>query len=87
MLSPTVLTKDGFRFHFHSGDVHEPPHVHADGSSGKAKVWLKPVRLAYSRGLTQAELRRILDITNEHQGVFLKAWAAFAAREGPERDR
>jgi hypothetical protein len=48
---PTLLNVEGFRFYFFSLEGREPPHVHVRKGSGKAKFWLAPVQLVYSRGL------------------------------------
>jgi len=86
-MSPTLLIQDGFRFSFYLSDLKEPPHVHVHGSSGFAKVWLQPVKVEYAKGLTQAERQRILKVVRHHRSAFLKAWAAYSRKEGPELDR
>src|SRR2546428_14158882 len=45
-------------FCFSSSEGQEPPHVHVSKGDGTAKLWLVPVELAYTQGLTPAELRR-----------------------------
>jgi hypothetical protein len=78
---PTIHREEGFRFGFYSADrVKEPPHVHAVGSGGSAKVWLTPVRLAEASGLSDSELRTVLRIVSDHQAEMLEAWE----RYGPE---
>ena len=49
--SPTVLRRDGFRFHFFSRE--EPRiHVHVHHAEGEAKFWLEPsIELAQNQGL------------------------------------
>ena len=74
---PTVLRKYGYRFHFYGSDMNEPPHIHATGHGGKAKIWLDPVDLAEHQGFKTNELRRILDVTNENRDMFLEAWNEF----------
>ncbi|XUY26953.1 DUF4160 domain-containing protein [Agrobacterium sp. rho-8.1] len=64
---PTVLRKYGFRFHFYSGDGHEPPHIHVDGADGEAKVWLANVELAQSKGFNQRDIARIIETVQEHR--------------------
>jgi hypothetical protein len=76
---PTVLRKYGFRFHFYSGDGHEPPHVHVDGNGCKAKVWLANVEIAKATGFGDVELRRILSVIKEHQHEMLEAWHDYFA--------
>ena len=39
---PTVLTVNGYRFHFYASDQDEPPHVHVSRGEGYAKIWLEP---------------------------------------------
>jgi hypothetical protein len=76
---PTVLRKYGFRFHFYSGDRHEPPHIHVDGYGGEAKVWLTDIRLAEAGGFSQRDLARILDVVEEHRQEMLEAWHDYFA--------
>jgi hypothetical protein len=71
---PTVLLAEGYRFFFFSNEGQEPPHVHVRKGSGVAKVWLEPVQVAYSAGLTPAELRRIRELVVEHQASFRERW-------------
>ena len=74
---PTVLRKYGIRFHFFGSDMHEPPPIHASGQGGKAKVWLSPVEMAESQGLKASDLKRILEVANDHKDEFLEAWYEF----------
>ena len=39
-----------------------------------AKVWLVPLELSYSQGLTRPELRRMREIAEEHQATLLERW-------------
>ncbi|MFN8634956.1 MAG: DUF4160 domain-containing protein [Chloroflexota bacterium] len=71
---PTVRRDGPYRFFFYSGDRHEPPHVHVEREANHAKLWLEPVRVADSRGLSAAELRRIERIVIERIDEFLRAW-------------
>jgi Domain of unknown function (DUF4160) len=71
---PTILLVDGFRFYFFSDERQEPPHVHVRKGDGIAKLWLRPVNLAFSSGLTRPELRRVLELTFQHQISFLERW-------------
>ena len=70
---PTVLRKYGIRFHFYGSDMHEPPHIHATGHGGLAKVWLSPVEFAEHQGFKANELKRILEVVNEHRELILEA--------------
>lgn len=56
---PKVLEVEGFRFFFFSDERQEPSHVHVEKGEGAAKLWLQPVRIAYSYDFTRAEVRRI----------------------------
>jgi Domain of unknown function (DUF4160) len=43
-------------------------------ADGEAKVWLEPVRIAYFHRLTPAELRRVRELTFQHQAMFMERW-------------
>jgi hypothetical protein len=77
---PTLLIVEGFRFYFFSLEGTEPPHVHVRKGDGKAKYWLAPVELASSRGLKDQELRRALELTQEHAAEFLERWQEYFDR-------
>ena len=74
---PTVLRKYGIRFHFYGSDMREPPHVHASGQGGKAKVWLDPIQIAEQQGFKASDIKRILEAVNEHRNEILEAWNEF----------
>jgi hypothetical protein len=76
---PTVLRSGPYRFFFYSGDRDEPPHVHVERDQDEAKLWLTPVRLAWSRGFSASELRKIEGIVTENQPALLEAWNGFFA--------
>ncbi|MDW6024544.1 DUF4160 domain-containing protein [Mesorhizobium sp. BAC0120] len=76
---PTVLREAGYRFHFFSGDGHEPPHVHIDDGDRKAKIWLQEVRVAKNGGFSDVELGRIIAIVSENRSRLLEAWNEFFA--------
>lgn len=71
---PTILRLGPYRLFFYSADGAEPPHVHIERDRSIAKYWLAPVRLAHSRGLAAAELRRLERLIVEHEPVLLEAW-------------
>ena len=71
---PTLLRVEGFRFFFFSNEGQEPPHVHLSKGDGVAKLWLRPVRLAYAYGLAPAELRRARELTVEYEPTFVERW-------------
>ena len=71
---PTLLIVDGFRFHFFSREGNEPPHVHVRKGDAIAKIWLQPIRLAFSEGFNPSEIRRLRQLTFERQIEFLERW-------------
>lgn len=71
---PTLLVVEGFRFYFFSDERQEPPHVHVRKGDAHAKLWLGPIRLARSSGFTRAEIRRVRELTFEHQVFFVARW-------------
>jgi Domain of unknown function (DUF4160) len=71
---PTLLRVEGFRFFFFSNEGWEPPHVPVSKGDGVAKLWLVPIALAYSSGLTPAELRQVRELTREHAWTFVERW-------------
>ncbi len=42
--------------------------------TAQAKFWLAPVRLAWNRGFSAAELRRIEKLTEENDDRLLEIW-------------
>jgi hypothetical protein len=64
---PTLLRVEGFRFYYFSEERQEPPHVHVRKGDSVAKLWLLPVEIAFSRAFSRTELRRIRELTLEHQ--------------------
>jgi hypothetical protein len=76
---PTVLRSGAYRFFFYSADREEPAHVHVARGSDEAKFWLEPVRLAWSRGFSGTELRKIEAMVREHVVAFLESWNEFFA--------
>ncbi|HOD81052.1 MAG TPA: DUF4160 domain-containing protein [Phycisphaerae bacterium] len=78
---PTVHREAGFVFYFYSEEGTEPPHVHVDKGDGTAKLWLRPVRLAWTEGLKVGEVRQALRIARRRQARLLEGWNEFFARE------
>jgi hypothetical protein len=78
---PTLLLIEGFRFYFFSDERQEPPHVHVRKGDSVAKLWLRPVDLAFARGFNRAELRRVREVTFEHQVFFLERWNEYFGDE------
>lgn len=74
---PTVLRKYGIRFHFYGSDMDEPPHIHATGHGGKAKIWLEPIAIAEQKGFRQNDISRILEVVAEYRAEIMEAWNEF----------
>jgi hypothetical protein len=62
---PTLLRVGRFRFFCYSSDRAEPEHVHVEADDGAAKFWLRPVRLAGSRGLSRFSCAVRVRLVNE----------------------
>jgi hypothetical protein len=76
-LMPSILRVGPYRFYFYSSDRREPPHVHVERGSYRAKLWLAPVRLGYSGGFRRREVARIISLVWEHHQQLLEAWNEF----------
>jgi hypothetical protein len=74
---PTVLRSGPYRLFFYSSDRDEPPHVHVERESNRAKFWLDPVRVCESGGFGAAELNRLWALIVGHEVVLLEAWHEF----------
>ncbi len=48
--------------------------MHVSKGDGMAKLWLVSIALAYSSGLTPAELRRVRELTREYASTFVERW-------------
>ena len=57
--------------------MHEPPHIHASGQGGRAKVWLETMEFAEHEGFKTSDLRGILEVVKDHRNLFLEAWNEF----------
>jgi len=71
---PSALRLGPFRFFFYAADNREPPHVHAARDSKRAKVWLQPTEIAWSKGFTRHELRLILRAVRDHNDLLHREW-------------
>lgn len=71
---PTVIRIGPYRFFFYSSDGDEPPHVHVERDDKIAKIWIQPIRLAYSGGLNRKEIAKVIGIVEEHQTTILEVW-------------
>jgi len=76
-VSPTLLRVDGYRFYFFSREESRP-HVHVQHASGEAKIWLVPrLEIAKNSGLTATQLRKALNIVEEHQDEIRQGWQKY----------
>ncbi|HVF60218.1 MAG TPA: DUF4160 domain-containing protein [Thermoanaerobaculia bacterium] len=73
---PTIRIA-GYKVQFYSSDGPERPHVHVFRGGDEAKVWLRPVVVAWSYGYGAAELNRIVKLVRWHQSELLEAWDAY----------
>ena len=78
---PTVLRIEGFRFFFYSSDKPEPPHVHVEKEDNAAKIWLDPIRLQDSHGLSRTDIGKILKIIEVNQKLLLRSWREYFHHE------
>jgi hypothetical protein len=76
-VTPTVLRTGPYRFFFFSSDKHEPPHVHVERETKRAKFWLEPVELETNEGFGARELARIRAIVQNHREELLRVWHEF----------
>ena len=63
---PTVLRIKGFRFHFYSDEMNEPPHIHIASADGECKFWLEPIVLARNFGLKPHIIRDVEKLVFEN---------------------
>lgn len=71
---PSLFTVNGFRFYFYSPDCSEPIHVHVDRGEKKAKIWIRPLEVAWNRGYNTRELKEILGIARTYQATIVEKW-------------
>lgn len=73
-MSPTIFRQGGYRFYFFSkGETRM--HVHVICADGEAKFWLESeIALARSFRLSQAQLREVQRLIEEHCDEFKAAW-------------
>jgi hypothetical protein len=73
-MSPTIYREGPFRFFFYSNENSEPAHVHVEAGDGEAKVWLKGAEVESFHGLTQKQMKQVVDIVKARQAQFQEAW-------------
>jgi hypothetical protein len=77
---PTILRSGPYRFYFYSHEPNEPTHIHIDRDNLSAKYWLTPISLASNLGFSEKELRKIREIVEENQLMFVEAWNEYFGR-------
>jgi hypothetical protein len=71
---PSIRLAGPYDVYFTSHDRGEPPHVHVDRESMAAKIWLRPVSVAYNLGFSRHELRRIERFVEDNVDQCLRKW-------------
>jgi len=71
---PVVLRSGPYTIFFYSADYAEPPHVHVRRDQSRAKVWLDPVTIAWAKGFTAQEIRRIVRTVRRERDRLLGSW-------------
>lgn len=71
---PSIRLSGPYDIYFTSHDRGEPPHVHVDRENMAAKIWLRPVAVAYNLGFSRHELRRIERLVEVNREQCLRAW-------------
>ena len=75
---PTITRVRGYRLFFVSFDGSEPIHVHVRRGDFSAKVWVDPMRIAWSE-FKAHEDREILRIVAEHEDLVREKWHEYFA--------
>jgi hypothetical protein len=71
---PTIFNEAGFRFMIYVHD-HAPAHIHVLGHGGVVELLIEPLSLRAVRGnLTDAQVRKVVQIAASRQGELLQAW-------------
>ena len=77
---PTILTVNGFRFFFYSGDRNEPIHIHVTKGKATGKIWLEPeIRIAYMVGFNNKEIKEIGELVKNNNKTFKTKWNEYFA--------
>ncbi len=70
---PTIAHVKGYRLYFVSFDGSEPMHTHVRKGTLSAKVWIEPMRFAWSQ-FKQHENSEILHILRENEDLIREKW-------------
>jgi predicted SprT family Zn-dependent metalloprotease len=73
---PAIYEEDGYRFVIYFND-HEPAHVHVFKAGGTAKININPVGVVSFQDMSQKQIKRAEQITNEQQVYFREKWDEF----------
>jgi len=76
---PTILRKDGYTFKIYLND-HTPAHVHVRKGKKEARVTLDGLEIVSNINFLSREVKRILEIIEEHQDELLAAWDEYHER-------
>lgn len=71
---PVILREKGYELSFVMFDLDEPMHVHVRKERKRAKFWLEPVSLAWTRGYREHELNEIERLINDNQEFIRQIW-------------
>lgn len=74
---PVVVRIDGFILFFYSADRGEPIHIHIYYQGGTAKFWLKPLKIAYNKGLKQKEITKAKRLVLKYHQDIEEKWIEF----------
>ncbi len=66
-MSPTVLQVRGHRVMIYTNEGAEPAHVHVWQAGREAKVWLRPVAVAYARGFSEVDVHFLRRLIEDHR--------------------
>ncbi|MEI8241879.1 MAG: DUF4160 domain-containing protein [bacterium] len=70
---PTIIQIKGYRLFFVSFDGSEPIHVHVRRGDFSAKMWLSPLRVAWSE-FRPHENRELLHLVKENESRIREKW-------------
>ena len=71
---PTIYHWRGWKFHFYSSDIVEPPHIHVRKDNREVKLWLADLSVAKNRRCTEIEIREITAEARAHLDAFMESW-------------
>ncbi|MCI5764286.1 MAG: DUF4160 domain-containing protein [Actinobacillus porcinus] len=83
---PIVLTYQGYKIYFYSNEglPLEPVHVHINKAGKTAKVWLKPISVAYTYGFSSKEIKEICNFLQKYERFIVEVWNDFFSISGSD---